>query len=129
MTFALPDLPGRFTKFEFIDNIPSPFNMALAILLNTEMLTIQEKIAMVPALLPMLIRGQDFINEQDELSVLEFMRKFGMPDRVNDEIFIAMSKALDFIDPEKLSMTVILTAMNRFINEADGSQTGKILLV
>lgn len=34
-----------------------------------------------------------------------------------------MAKALDFIDPDKLSMTVVLTAMNRFINEADGSQT------
>ena len=32
-------------------------------------------------------------------------------------------QALDFIDPDKLSMTVVLTAMNRFINEADGSQT------
>eukprot|EP00986_Skeletonema_menzelii_P012436 scaffold6877_cov135-Skeletonema_menzelii.AAC.2 len=34
-----------------------------------------------------------------------------------------MGKALDFIDPDLLSMTVVLTAMNRFINEADGSQT------
>ena len=46
-----------------------------------------------------------------------------MPRRINDEIFVAMGKALDFIDPDKLSMTVVLTAMNRFINEADGSQT------
>ncbi len=38
-------------------------------------------------------------------------------------IFTAMGKALDFIDPDKLSMTVVLTAMNRFINESDGSQT------
>lgn len=30
---------------------------------------------------------------------------------------------LHSIDPDKLSMTVVLTAMNRFINEADGSQT------
>jgi 15-cis-phytoene desaturase len=50
-------------------------------------------------------------------------RRYGMPRRINDEIFIAMGKALDFIDPDKLSMTVVLTAMNRFINEADGSQT------
>jgi 15-cis-phytoene desaturase len=28
-----------------------------------------------PPLLPMLVRGQDFIDEQDELSVLQFMRK------------------------------------------------------
>jgi hypothetical protein len=35
-----------------------------------------------------------------------------------------MGKALDFIDPDRLSMTVILTAMNRFINEADGGVQG-----
>lgn len=38
---------------------------------------------------------QPFIDAQDELSVIEFMRKYGMPDRINEEIFIAMGKALD----------------------------------
>ena len=51
------------------------------------------------------------------------MREYSMPERINEEIFIAMGKALDFIDPDKLSMSVVLTAMNRFINESDGSQT------
>lgn len=46
-----------------------------------------------------------------------------MPERVRQELFIAMGKALDFIDSDKLSMTVILTAMNRFINETHGSKT------
>ena len=123
MTFAMQELPGQFTSFDFPDGVPAPFNMAAAILTNTEMLTLEEKVKMVPGLLPMLIEGQSFIDEQDELSVLEFMRKYGMPERINEEIFIAMGKALDFIDPDKLSMTVVLTAMNRFINEADGSQT------
>jgi 15-cis-phytoene desaturase len=123
MTFAMQELPGKFTKFQFPPNVPAPFNMAAAILTNTEMLTFEEKIKMVPGLLPMLIEGQSFIDKQDELSVLEFMRQYGMPERINEEIFIAMSKALDFANPDKLSMTVILTAMNRFINEADGSQT------
>merc|ERR1719163_1669212 len=77
---------------------------------------------MVPALLPMLIEGQEFIDKQDELSVLDFMRKYGMPERINEEVFISMAKALDFIDPDKLSMTVVLTAMNRFLNETDGLQ-------
>ena len=122
--------------------------MAAAILTNREMLSLVDKVKMVPGLLPMLIEGQDFIDAQDELSVLEFMEKYGMPDTVNEEIFIAMAKALvptrrpagtrastrknraidvsstqDFTDPDRMSMTVILTAMNRFINEADGSQT------
>lgn len=38
-----------------------------------------------------------------------------MPDRVNDEVFIAMAKALAFIDPDQLSMTIVLTALNRFL--------------
>ena len=123
MTFAMQELPGEFTTFDFPPGVPAPFNMAAAILTNTKMLTLEEKIKMVPGLLPMLLEGQSFIDAQDELSVAQFMRKFGMPERINEEIFIAMGKALDFIDPDKLSMTVILTAMNRFINEADGSQT------
>ena len=39
----------------------------------------------------------------------------GVPDRVNDEVFIAMAKALAFIDPDQLSMTIVLTALNRFL--------------
>lgn len=123
MTFAMQELPGQFTSFKFPPNVPAPFNMAAAILTNTEMLSLEEKLRMVPGLLPMLIEGQSFIDAQDELSVAQFMEKYGMPERINEEIFIAMGKALDFTDPDKLSMSVILTAMNRFINEADGSQT------
>jgi 15-cis-phytoene desaturase len=142
MTFAMPKNPGTFTSFEFPPNVPAPFNLAAAILSNNEMLGLVEKIQMVPGLLPMLLEGQDFIDAQDELSVAEFMSKYGMPESVKKEIFIAMGKvrmttcsnpkyvinqrplqALDFMDPDKLSMSVILTAMNRFINEADGSQT------
>jgi 15-cis-phytoene desaturase len=122
MIFAMQELPGEFTTFDFVPGIPAPFNFALAILLNQKMLTLPEKLQTAPALLPMLIRGQDFIDEQDELSVLEFMRKYGMPDRINEEVFISMAKALDFIDPDKLSMTVVLTAMNRFLNEDNGLQ-------
>ena len=51
------------------------------------------------------------------------MKKNKMPQRISEELFTAMGKALDFIDSDKLSMTVILTAMNRFINETDGSKT------
>ena len=65
---------------------------------------------------------KSFIDAQDELSVTQFMRKYGMPERINEEVFIAMAKALDFIDPDKLSMTVVLTAMNRFLNESNGLQ-------
>jgi len=122
MIFAMQELPGEFTTFDFVPGIPAPFNFGLAILLNQKMLTLPEKIQTAPPLLPMLVQGQEFIDAQDELSVLDFMRKYGMPERINSEVFISMAKALDFIDPDKLSMTVVLTAMNRFLNEDDGLQ-------
>jgi len=122
MIFAMQELPGEFTTFDFIPGIPAPFNFGLAILMNQKMLTLGEKLQTAPPLLPMLIEGQDFIDAQDELSVLDFMRKYGMPERINEEVFISMAKALDFIDPDKLSMTVVLTAMNRFLNEDNGLQ-------
>lgn len=122
MIFAMQEFPGEFTTFDFIPGIPAPFNFGLAILSNQRMLTLLEKLQTAPPLLPMLIQGQDFIDAQDELSVTDFMRKYGMPERINEEVFIAMAKALDFIDPDKLSMTVVLTAMNRFLNEDNGLQ-------
>merc|ERR1740138_1755397 len=61
MIFAMQELPGEFTTFDFVKGIPAPLNFGL----------------------PMLIEGQDFIDDQDELSVLDFVRKYGMPDRIN----------------------------------------------
>ena len=123
MTFAMKDYPGEFTKFTFPKSLPAPFNMAYAILSNDKMLSPVEKIQTGVPLVPMLLGGQDYIDAQDELSVQQWMTKNGMPERVREELFIAMGKALDFIDSDKLSMTVILTAMNRFINETHGSKT------
>jgi len=70
MTFAMQELPGEFTSFDFIPGIPAPFNMALAILFNKKMLTWKEKLQTAPPLIPMLLQGQSFIDDQDELSVL-----------------------------------------------------------
>jgi len=123
MTFAMRDYPGEFTKFQFPEGMPAPFNMAYAILSNDKMLSWTEKLQTGVPLLPMLVGGQDYIDAQDELDVATWMKKNSMPQRVREELFIAMGKALDFIDADKLSMTVILTAMNRFINETHGSKT------
>jgi uncharacterized protein with NAD-binding domain and iron-sulfur cluster len=66
-------------------------------------------------LLPAIVGGQKYVEEQDKLTVSEWMKQQGVPSRVNDEVFIAMAKALNFINPDDLSMTVVLTALNRFL--------------
>lgn len=114
LIFAMPDLPGEFSRFDFPD-IPAPWNGIFAILRNNQMLTFTEKIQFALGLLPAIVFGQKYVEEQDHLTVTEWMRKQNVPDRVNNEVFIAMAKALAFIDPDRLSMTVVLTALNRFL--------------
>ena len=85
MIFAMPNLPGEFSRFDF-PNIPAPFNGIWAILRNNEMLTWGEKIQFAIGLLPAIIGGQKYVTEQDKLSVSEWMKKQNVPSRVNDEV-------------------------------------------
>ncbi|KAL0018116.1 hypothetical protein WJX77_000935 [Trebouxia sp. C0004] len=73
-------------------------------------------------LLPAILQGQRYIERQDKLTVNQWMKKQGVPARVNDEVFIATAKSLNFIDPDGLSMTVVSTALNRFLRERHGSK-------
>ena len=54
------------------------------------MLTWVEKLRTGAPLVPMLVGGQDYINAQDELDVQTWMKKNFMPERVREELFIAM---------------------------------------
>nr|AFH53811.1 phytoene desaturase [Narcissus tazetta subsp. chinensis] len=122
MIFAMPNKPGEFSRFDFPEVLPAPLNGIWAILRNNEMLTWPEKVLFALGLLPAMVGGQAYVEAQDGLTVTEWMRRQGVPDRVNDEVFIAMSKALNFINPDELSMQCILIALNRFLQDKHGSK-------
>lgn len=123
MIFAKPGLPTReFTTFDFPQNLPAPWNAAVAILSNVDLLTWLEKIQLGIGLLPAYFFGQSYVESQEGVTVQQWMRQRGIPDRVTEEIFLAMSKALNFIDPDRLSMQCVLIALNRFLQETDGSK-------
>lgn len=67
------------------------------------MLSWPEKILFAKGLLPAMAFGQSYVEQQDNLSVKEWMKKQGVPERVNDEVFIAMAKALNFINVRAIS--------------------------
>jgi 15-cis-phytoene desaturase len=122
MLFAKPGSAKReFSTFDFPEII-APLNAGVAILSNTDLLTWPEKIKLGIGLIPAYLFGQDYVEAQEGVTVLEWMRQRGIPDRVTDEVFIAMSKALNFIDPDKLSMQCVLIALNRFLQETHGSK-------
>jgi 15-cis-phytoene desaturase len=121
MIFNQRDKPGTYSRFDFPD-IPAPFNGVAAILGNNEMLSWPEKISFGLGLVPAMLRGQKYVEDCDRYSWTEWLRLHNIPERVNDEVFIAMAKALNFIDPDEISSTVVLTALNRFLQESDGSR-------
>jgi 15-cis-phytoene desaturase len=121
MIMNQPDNPGVYSRFDFPD-IPAPWNGVVAILRNNNMLTWEEKIKFGLGLLPVMVRGQAYVEEMDAYSWTQWLQNHGIPERVNDEIFIAMAKSLNFIGPDDISSTIILTAMNRFLQERYGSK-------
>lgn len=121
MIFNQPDTPGTYSRFDFPD-LPAPWNGVMAILGNNEMLTWSEKISFGVGLIPAMIRGQQYVEEMDKYSFSQWCQKQNIPSRVEKEVFIAMSKALNFINPDEISATILLTALNRFLQEKDGSK-------
>ena len=121
MIFNQPEAPGTYSRFDFPD-LPAPINGVIAILRNNDMLTWAEKISFGIGLLPAILQGQKYVEEMDKYSFREWLQKQNIPPRVEKEVFIAMSKALNFINPEEISATVLLTALNRFLQEKNGSK-------
>lgn len=115
------DDDDRWATFDF-PNIPAPFNAAVAILSNPDLLTWPEKIKLGIGLIPAYLFGQSYVEAQEGVTVQEWMQQRGIPDRVTDEIFLAMSKALGFLGPDRLSMQCVLIALNRFLQETNGSR-------
>ncbi|BAY32324.1 phytoene desaturase [Nostoc carneum NIES-2107] len=120
MIFNQPNAPGTYSRFDFPD-LPAPLNGIVAILGNNDMLTWPEKIRFGLGLLPAMVQGQKYVEEMDKYSWTEWLQKQNIPLRVEKEVFIAMSKALNFIGPEEISATILLTALNRFLQEKKGS--------
>ncbi len=116
MIFNQPEKPGTYSRFDFPD-IPAPINGIVAILRNNDMLTWEEKIKFGLGLIPAIVKGQSYVEEMDKYSWSEWLEKQNIPPRVEKEVFIAMSKALNFIDPNEISATILLTALNRFLQE------------
>ena len=121
MIFNQPEKPGTYSRFDFPD-LPAPVNGIVAILRNNDMLTWPEKIKFGLGLIPAMLQGQKYVEEMDEYSFSEWLQRQNVPPRVETEVFIAMSKALNFIGPEEISSTIILTALNRFLQEKNGSK-------
>jgi 15-cis-phytoene desaturase len=121
LIFNQPEKPGTYSYFK-VPDIPAPFHVLTSILRNNDMLTWEQKFRFALGLWPGVVRGQKYVEAMDQYSLLEWLERQGVDKRVNSDIFIAASKALTFINPEDVSATIPLTAINRFLQERYGSK-------
>ena len=123
MLFAKPGRDKKeFAVFDFPTWLPAPLNAAYAILTCNDMLRWTEKLQLGWGLVPAYLLGQSYVEAQENVTVQQWMEERGIPQSVTDEVFLAMSKALGFIGPEQLSMQCVLIALNRFLQETNGSR-------
>ncbi|MBD1845434.1 15-cis-phytoene desaturase [Cyanobacteria bacterium FACHB-63] len=121
LIFNQPEKPETYSYFK-VPDIPAPFNVILSILNNNDMLTWEQKIRFALGLWPGVLRGQKYVEDMDKYSLHEWLQRQGIGERVSSDIFIAASKALTFINPDEVSATIILTALNKFLQERYGSK-------
>ncbi len=121
MIFNQPEKPGTYSRFDF-PNLPAPFNGIVAILRNNDMLTWGEKIQLAKGLVPAMLRGQNYVEQTDKYTFSEWLKRQGVSEEVQQDIFIAASKSLNFINPDEISAVVLLTALRAFLQEKSGSK-------
>lgn len=121
LIFNQPEKPGTYSYFK-VPDIPAPFNVILSILNNNDMLTWEQKLRFAIGLWPGVLRGQKYVEEMDRYSLQQWLERQDIGERVTSDVFIAAAKALTFINPDQVSATIILTALNRFLQERYGSR-------
>ena len=121
MIFNQPEKPGTYSRFDF-PNLPAPLNGGVAILRNNDMLSWGEKIELAKGLVPAMLRGQKYVDSTDQYTFSEWLKLQGVSEEVQQDIFIAASKSLNFINPDEISAVVLLTALNKFLQQKDGSK-------
>jgi 15-cis-phytoene desaturase len=123
LIFNQPDKPGVLSWFD-VPNLPAPFNVIASIVRNNDMLTWSQKVRLAIGLIPAIVMGDKYVESQDQYTFSEWLVSRGIDQEVDQEIFIAACKALKFIDPDKISATIPLRALNKFLQQKDGSLIG-----
>jgi 15-cis-phytoene desaturase len=121
MIFNQPEKPGTYSRFDF-PNLPAPWNGIVAILRNNDMLSWGEKIQLAKGLVPAMLRGQEYVESTDRYTFSQWLKQQGISEDIQQDIFIAASKSLNFINPDEISALVLLTALRHFLQKKDGSK-------
>jgi 15-cis-phytoene desaturase len=121
LIFNQPEKPGVLSWFD-VPNLPAPFNIITSILRNNDMLTWNQKVRFAIGLIPAIVRGDKYVASMDKYTFTEWLAMHGIGEDISTDVFIAVCKSLKFIDPDVISATIPLRALNKFLQQKDGSK-------
>ncbi len=121
LIFNQPEKPGVLSWFD-VPDMPAPFNIITSILRNNDMLTWNQKIRFAIGLIPAIVRGDKYVEAMDKYTFEEWLKLQGIGEDISTDVFIAVCKSLKFIDPDVISATIPLRALNKFLQQKEGSR-------
>jgi 15-cis-phytoene desaturase len=121
LIFNQPEKPGVLSWFD-VPDMPAPFNIITSILRNNDMLTWNQKIRFAIGLIPAIVRGDKYVEAMDKYTFEEWLKLQGIGEDISTDVFIAVCKSLKFIDPNVISATIPLRALNKFLQQKEGSR-------
>jgi 15-cis-phytoene desaturase len=121
LIFNQPEKPGVLSWFD-VPDMPAPFNIITSILRNNDMLTWNQKIRFAIGLIPAIVRGDKYVEAMDKYTFKEWLERQGIGEDISTDVFIAVCKSLKFIDPDIISATIPLRALNKFLQQKEGSR-------
>ena len=120
MTYTL----SRGERFEFrTRKLPSPFHLLPAAFEN-RFFTWKEKFTLIRALYPMLFGSGAYYAGQDDKTYKAWNDMMGIDRRMFNKMFMPMTLALKFLEPEAISARIVLEVIGIFLRENNASRIG-----
>lgn len=119
MIFASPQ--HGLAPLRFIPGLPAPLNGLSGVALF-KLLSLPDKLRMLPGLLWPILGNQDYLDRHDDQSYAAWHLRHGMGERSLHDIMDTMALALNFQRADKVSAKLVLTAMLHFAQEAEASR-------
>ncbi len=111
-------------RFDFrTAKLPSPLHLVPALIKN-RYFDWSQKLSLARNLYPMLFGSQQYYKDMDELSYRDWHRAHGISDKLLKKMFLPLSLALKFVEPQDISAKIVLDVSGLFLRQNKASRMG-----
>ncbi|MEI8032946.1 MAG: FAD-dependent oxidoreductase [Chlorobiaceae bacterium] len=121
-TLVYAETDGRQSSFKKA-KLPSPWGEIVGGL-QTEFLTLWDKISLIRGLLPAITGNEEYFRSQDNMTYSEWHRQRGASEHSLQKLWRAIALAMNFIEPNVISARPMITIFNYFGTDYTSTKFG-----